>query len=260
MDYQFLALTIATAIGISTAILLAATGELLVEKVGVYNIALEGVMLVGALTGFITGQTTGSWVLGLVAGGVAGCVFALVFGFITVLLRTDMIVVGVALILVALGTTQTIGSSCAAEENFFLNIFQPSEAFSGCQESDVTFLILTKTLHLSPFGPNISAPNISAPIERQAERGRPTNRPPPFLAPSPKHHHCDRPHIRQDGESLTRYPPAHYLTDVTEHAQCPKEVRPNQNPKWLPAREEDDCKCDPTLARCDIARPTVDDT
>ena len=116
MDYQFLALTIATPIGISTAILLAATGELLVEKVGVYNIALEGVMLVGALTGFITGQTTGSWALGLVAGGVAGCVFALVFGFITVLLRTDMIVVGVALILVALGTTQTIGSSYVAVE------------------------------------------------------------------------------------------------------------------------------------------------
>ncbi|GDX32403.1 ABC transporter permease [Actinomycetes bacterium] len=116
MDYQFLALTIATAIGLSTAILIAATGELLVEKVGVYNIALEGVMLVGALTGFIMGQTTGSWVLGLIAGGVAGCAFAIVFGLITVVLRTDMIVVGVALILVALGTTQTIGASYVSVE------------------------------------------------------------------------------------------------------------------------------------------------
>jgi simple sugar transport system permease protein len=102
---------VASAIGGSTAILLAATGELLVEKVGVYNIALEGVMLVGALTGFIADAQTGSWAIGLLAGGIAGAVFAMIFGIITVVLRTDMIVVGVALIFVALGVTDSVGSS-----------------------------------------------------------------------------------------------------------------------------------------------------
>lgn len=41
MDYQFLALTIATAIGLSTAILIAATGELLVEKLGSTTLPLR---------------------------------------------------------------------------------------------------------------------------------------------------------------------------------------------------------------------------
>jgi ABC-type uncharacterized transport system permease subunit len=64
MDQTLLIAAIASAISGSTAILLAATGELLVEKVGVYNIALEGVMLVGALTAFMVDVNTGSWLRG----------------------------------------------------------------------------------------------------------------------------------------------------------------------------------------------------
>lgn len=111
MDQALLIAAIATAISGSTAILLAATGELLVEKVGVYNIALEGVMLVGALTGVIVDNATGSWILGLLGGAIAGAAFAMIFGFITVVLRTDMIVVGVALIFVAVGVTDMAGNS-----------------------------------------------------------------------------------------------------------------------------------------------------
>lgn len=111
MDQTLLIAAIASAISGSTAILLAATGELLVEKVGVYNIALEGVMLVGALTGFIVDVNTGSWQAGMFAAAIAGAVFAMVFGLITVVLRTDMIVVGVALIFVAIGVTDILGTS-----------------------------------------------------------------------------------------------------------------------------------------------------
>lgn len=103
--------SIATAISGSTAVLIAATGELLVEKTGVYNIALEGVMLFGALAGFLADLHTGSWILGLMIGGLAGALYALIYGGITILFRTDLIVVGVALILVAQGVTDTLGTS-----------------------------------------------------------------------------------------------------------------------------------------------------
>jgi len=103
--------SIASAISSSTAVLIAATGELLVEKTGVYNIALEGVMLVGALSGFLVDLATGSWFLGLAVAAIAGGLFALLYGIITVLFRTDLIVVGVALILVAQGLTNTLGTS-----------------------------------------------------------------------------------------------------------------------------------------------------
>jgi len=110
VSHDLLVASIASAIAGSTAILLAATGELLVEKTGVYNIALEGVMLVGALAGFVADHATGSWIIGLVVGGICGALFALIFGVITVALRTDMIVVGIALILIAQGITDSLGS------------------------------------------------------------------------------------------------------------------------------------------------------
>ena len=116
MADSLVATSIASAIGGSTAILIAATGELLVEMVGVYILEIEGVMLVGGLSGYATGQTTGSWVLGLVAGGIAGTLFAMIFGLVTVILRTDMIVVGVALILVAQGLTDVVGNSYVGAE------------------------------------------------------------------------------------------------------------------------------------------------
>jgi simple sugar transport system permease protein len=110
MSQDVVVSAVATAISGSAAILLAATGELLVEKVGVYNIALEGVMLVGALGGVIADVHTGSWAVGLLAGAGVGALFALIFGLVTVVLRTDMIVVGVALIFVALGFTDVVGA------------------------------------------------------------------------------------------------------------------------------------------------------
>jgi simple sugar transport system permease protein len=102
--------SVASAVAGSTAVLIAASGELMLEKTGVYNIALEGVMLVGALGGYLADRATESWVVGLAVGGFVGCLFALVFGLLTVVLRTNMVVVGVALILVATGLTDTIGA------------------------------------------------------------------------------------------------------------------------------------------------------
>lgn len=111
MNDTLLVASIASAISSSTAILIAGTGELLLEKTGVYNIALEGVMLIGALTGFLVDLSTGSWVLGLAVAGVAGALYALLYGAITILFRTDLIVIGVGLILIAQGITDTLGTS-----------------------------------------------------------------------------------------------------------------------------------------------------
>lgn len=107
--------SIATAIAGSAAVMIAATGELLVEKTGVYNIGLEGVMLLAALAGFLATNATDSWLLGLLAGIATGCLFALFFGLLTVVMRADMVVVGIGLILLALGLTGEIGASHVRE-------------------------------------------------------------------------------------------------------------------------------------------------
>ena len=52
MNIGFFIDALITVVGVTTPILLAATGELVVEKSGVLNLGIEGMMLIGAVTGF----------------------------------------------------------------------------------------------------------------------------------------------------------------------------------------------------------------
>ena len=63
MDISIVSL-IATLIVAATPILLAATGELIVEKSGVLNLGVEGMMIIGAICGFIAAVNTGSPLMG----------------------------------------------------------------------------------------------------------------------------------------------------------------------------------------------------
>ncbi len=73
-------LTIVTA---ATPLLIAAIGELVVERSGVLNLGVEGMMVMGAVAGFGVALTTGSPWLGVFAAIVAGALFSLLFGFLT---------------------------------------------------------------------------------------------------------------------------------------------------------------------------------
>ena len=95
----------AAAIRLSVPLLLAALGELISERGGVINIGLEGMMLFGAYGAFITAWATGSVSLGLAAGITLGLLTASIMALVSVTLRGDQIVVGVALNLLAAGVT-----------------------------------------------------------------------------------------------------------------------------------------------------------
>ncbi|NKB79593.1 hypothetical protein HED49_16020 [Ochrobactrum daejeonense] len=75
---QAIILTIATA---ATPLLIAAIGELVVERSGVLNLGVEGMMLMGAVSGFAIAQMTGSAWLGLLAAILVGMMFAAVLAF-----------------------------------------------------------------------------------------------------------------------------------------------------------------------------------
>jgi len=99
-------LTIITA---STPLLLAAIGELVVERSGVLNLGVEGMMVVGAVCGFAAAYSTGSAGLGVVAGIAAGMAMGLLFGFLTQTLATNQVASGLALTLLGLGLSGLIG-------------------------------------------------------------------------------------------------------------------------------------------------------
>ncbi|MDD9983653.1 MAG: ABC transporter permease, partial [Gammaproteobacteria bacterium] len=101
-------LTIITA---STPLLLAAVGELVVERSGVLNLGVEGMMVMGAVCGFAGAYTTGSAAVGIVAGLGAGVAMSLVFGFLTQTLVTNQVATGLALTLFGLGLSGLIGEA-----------------------------------------------------------------------------------------------------------------------------------------------------
>ncbi len=107
--------SIATAILAATPVLIAATGELLAEIVGIYNIGIEGAMLIGAVGGFIGVQQTDLLLLGLAAGIVAGALASLVFAVTVVILKADVVVGGLALVFLGYGVTGLAGTDYVQE-------------------------------------------------------------------------------------------------------------------------------------------------
>ncbi|MEM1430313.1 MAG: ABC transporter permease [Pseudomonadota bacterium] len=102
-------LLIASLMVASTPILLAALGELVVERAGVLNLGVEGMMIVGAVTGFAAGLETQSATLGFAAAAVGGAALSLLFGVLTQVLMSNQVATGLALTLFGLGLSALIG-------------------------------------------------------------------------------------------------------------------------------------------------------
>lgn len=95
----------------SVPIILAAIGELVVERAGVLNLGVEGMMIMGAVCGFITAVQTGSAVMGFVGGALGGAALSLVFALLTQFLLANQVASGLALTLFGLGLSSLLGQS-----------------------------------------------------------------------------------------------------------------------------------------------------
>ncbi len=104
-----IALLAATVVA-GTAILFAATGELLTEKSGILNLGVEGMMLVGAVLGFIFTVKTGNHWYGIMAAMIGGGLMASIHAFICVTLRGNRVVSGLALTIFGTGLSGFLGT------------------------------------------------------------------------------------------------------------------------------------------------------
>lgn len=107
MDIAMVESFLSAAVRVATPLLLAALGELIVERAGVINLGIEGGMLTGALASAIAAAAFGPWV-GLLAGAFAGVVVALIFAAVTIRARADQIIAGTAVTLGAVGLTGAV--------------------------------------------------------------------------------------------------------------------------------------------------------
>jgi simple sugar transport system permease protein len=109
-DLISLAITIIFGALVSGSPLLFATiGEIFSERAGVMNLGLEGMMLVGAMSGFAAWANTGSLLFGLVVGMIFGALLALLHAFITITLRADQVVSGLAVTFLGIGLSSILG-------------------------------------------------------------------------------------------------------------------------------------------------------
>ena len=102
-------LLIASIMVSATPILLAALGEMVVEKSGVLNLGVEGMMITGAVIGFVIAVNTGAPLLGFAGAALAAAVLSLAFGFLTQVLLSNQVATGLGLTLVGLGLSSLIG-------------------------------------------------------------------------------------------------------------------------------------------------------
>jgi general nucleoside transport system permease protein len=93
-----------------TPLLLATVGEIVSERAGVMNLGIEGMMLVGAMSGFAVWFHTGNLFFGLLIGMIFGGLLALLHGYITITLRADQVVSGLAVTFLGTGLSSILGA------------------------------------------------------------------------------------------------------------------------------------------------------
>ncbi|MFO7757648.1 MAG: ABC transporter permease [Roseovarius sp.] len=103
------ALLLASLMVAATPILLAALGELVVERAGVLNLGVEGMMITGAICGFAMAVNSGSPLVGFVAAAAVGAALSLLFALLTQFALANQVASGLALTLFGLGLSALLG-------------------------------------------------------------------------------------------------------------------------------------------------------
>ena len=109
---NLIAIFVSTVIA-ATPLIYAALGELVVERAGVLNLGVEGMMLVGALAAFAVGHATGHLFFGYIAAMLASVALSLLFAFLTLTLQTNQVATGLALTLFGIGLSAFAGRTFA---------------------------------------------------------------------------------------------------------------------------------------------------
>ncbi|WP_309493774.1 ABC transporter permease [Candidatus Hecatella orcuttiae] len=122
----FLTGLIAAGFRIATPILLAALGETFAERSGILNLGIEGMMIMSAFTSFSVTYDTGNPTLGLLAGLITGGVMAFIHAFMSITIKVDQIVSGLALTILGLALSTFLFISYFKRTQPAVEIWEPT--------------------------------------------------------------------------------------------------------------------------------------
>lgn len=103
--------TLGVAVAAGTTLVYAALGEVIAERAGVLNLGVEGMMLVGAVFGFWGMMSTGNLAVGVIVALAAGAAMGLLHAVLSVTLRANQVVAGLALTIFGTGLSAYIGQA-----------------------------------------------------------------------------------------------------------------------------------------------------
>lgn len=101
--FDLVLITLQRTLVFATPLFLATLGEILTERAGVLNLGMEGLIAVGALAAFAGTAATGNPWLGVAAALAVGALFGAVHAFVSVTLRANQVVSGLAVTMVGTG-------------------------------------------------------------------------------------------------------------------------------------------------------------
>ncbi len=112
-----------TAIASGTIILYATIGEIITERSGILNLGVEGMMLMGAFFGYFVAYHTGNLFFAIAAAGAMGGLMGLIHAFITITMRANQVVSGLALTMFGQGVSAFFGIGLVGKT--LKNSFEP---------------------------------------------------------------------------------------------------------------------------------------
>lgn len=148
MDLLTLLQILDSAIRLGTPLLLACLAGLFSERAGVFDIGLEGKMLISACFSAAIAYVTGSVWVGLGAGILASMVFSLVHGVTSITFRGNQLISGVAINFLAAGLTVLVA------QNWFQQGGRTPSLSGGARFQEITL----------PFASQISGVPVLGPI------------------------------------------------------------------------------------------------
>ena len=125
MSLALLVSILAVTIQAGTSLVFASVGEIFTERSGVLNLGLEGIMIMGAVTAFATAFHTGSLFLAVIVAMLVGGVLATIHAFLSVTLRADQVVSGLALTLFGIGLSSFLGQRLGPEGKPLVGLVGP---------------------------------------------------------------------------------------------------------------------------------------
>jgi simple sugar transport system permease protein len=134
MNSAFVTAMLAAALIAAVPLIIAALGEAVGEKAGLLNLGIEGMMLCGAFFAFAVAYNTNSAWLGILGGVVAGLVLGAVFAVMTISLRVDQVLVGLAISIFGGGLTAFLYRDIFGGQNPSLPVNTPRLAIPGLSQ------------------------------------------------------------------------------------------------------------------------------